>query len=93
MIYNSKGHRAQIDRKLYKKNMQEIILNTPNLSVLAESVGDIILDEIGLSNTDENQRPRIAGVKLGMWLINNVGYIKMTTTTKQQRIDSKRTVV
>jgi tRNA uridine 5-carboxymethylaminomethyl modification enzyme len=58
-----KGYRAQIDRDLYKKHMQEEILNTKNLSVLAGAVDDILYEEI----LDENQnRPkyRINGVRL-----------------------------
>lgn len=35
------GPRAQADRKLYKKAMQKIILNHPNLEVIIESVEDI----------------------------------------------------
>ncbi|KAF9504466.1 hypothetical protein BS47DRAFT_1441554 [Hydnum rufescens UP504] len=36
------GLRAQIDRKLYKKYMQETLLNYPNLDVPAASVHDLI---------------------------------------------------
>lgn len=40
------GHRAQIDRKLYKKFMQdEIFHGTPNLTVIADAVEDLMLDE------------------------------------------------
>ncbi|KAL0271873.1 UNVERIFIED_CONTAM: hypothetical protein PYX00_005048 [Menopon gallinae] len=40
------GHRAQIDRKLYKKFMQdEIFHHTPNLTVLADAVEDLVIDE------------------------------------------------
>jgi len=39
------GYRAQIDRKLYKKAMQEEILHTPNLHVMAASVRDIVIEE------------------------------------------------
>ncbi|XP_073414771.1 protein MTO1 homolog, mitochondrial isoform X1 [Dendrobates tinctorius] len=38
------GLRAQIDRKLYKQNLQKEILNTPGLSVVEGSVEDLILD-------------------------------------------------
>ncbi|KAJ8044182.1 Protein MTO1-like, mitochondrial [Holothuria leucospilota] len=40
------GLRAQIDRDLYRKYMQEEILNTPNLTVNASPVEDLILEEI-----------------------------------------------
>lgn len=39
------GLRAQIDRKLYKQNMQKEILNTPLLSVQEGAVEDLILSE------------------------------------------------
>jgi len=38
------GHRAQIDRVLYKKHMQEEVLRTKNLSVEANEVKDLILE-------------------------------------------------
>ncbi|XP_044159427.1 protein MTO1 homolog, mitochondrial isoform X2 [Bufo gargarizans] len=38
------GLRAQIDRKLYKQNLQKEILNTPGLTVTEGSVEDLILD-------------------------------------------------
>ncbi|CAJ0841094.1 18949_t:CDS:10 [Entrophospora sp. SA101] len=37
------GPRAQMDRKLYKKNMQECIFNYPNLKVLSASVYDLVI--------------------------------------------------
>uniref|UniRef100_H0WUQ3 5-taurinomethyluridine-[tRNA] synthase subunit MTO1, mitochondrial n=3 Tax=Galagidae TaxID=40297 RepID=H0WUQ3_OTOGA len=39
------GLRAQIDRKLYKQNMQKEILNTPLLTVQEGAVEDLILTE------------------------------------------------
>ncbi|KAI0077948.1 glucose-inhibited division protein A subfamily [Panus rudis PR-1116 ss-1] len=38
------GPRAQIDRKLYKKHMQETLHNYPNLDIRAASVHDLVLD-------------------------------------------------
>ncbi|WP_339048573.1 tRNA uridine-5-carboxymethylaminomethyl(34) synthesis enzyme MnmG [Candidatus Mesenet endosymbiont of Phosphuga atrata] len=38
------GPRAQADRQLYKKAMQEVILNYDNLTVLEESVQDILVN-------------------------------------------------
>ncbi|XP_075686908.1 5-taurinomethyluridine-[tRNA] synthase subunit MTO1, mitochondrial isoform X1 [Rhinoderma darwinii] len=38
------GLRAQIDRKLYKQNLQKEILNTPGLTVTEGSVEDLILN-------------------------------------------------
>ncbi|CAA7266726.1 unnamed protein product [Cyclocybe aegerita] len=54
------GPRAQIDRRLYKKNMQELLFNYPSLDVRARSVFDLLFD------SDELGRPwgKVAGVKL-----------------------------
>lgn len=40
------GLRAQIDRSLYKRHMQEEIRNTPNLTVECASIEDLILEEV-----------------------------------------------
>lgn len=47
-----RGPRAQADRKLYRDNMQEILLNYPNLTVVADGAEDILKDASG----------RVAGV-------------------------------
>lgn len=39
------GHRAQIDRNLYRQNMQTELLNTPNLDIMTASVDDLIIEE------------------------------------------------
>lgn len=55
------GPRAQIDRKLYKKNMQDLLFNYRGLNVRAGSVFDLVFD------TDaENPWGKITGVKLGV---------------------------
>lgn len=59
------GHRAQIDRKLYKQNMQSLILNTENLTVLAESVNDLIIQP-ETDSGQSNPKLKIAGVLLGI---------------------------
>lgn len=60
-----KGNRAQIDRKLYKKNMQETIFNTKNLSVMAQQVNDILLVEQPLQDDENKAKLKVAGVVLG----------------------------
>lgn len=40
------GHRAQIDRNLYKKHMQDELRQTPNLDIMTASVGDLIIDDV-----------------------------------------------
>ena len=44
--------------------MQEIILNTKNLNVIAESVDDLIVVEEPNDN-NETKKLRIAGIRLG----------------------------
>lgn len=52
------GPRAQIDRKLYKKHMQQLLFNYPGLDVLAGSVFDLNFEHSELG-------ARISGVTLG----------------------------
>ncbi|MDR1139521.1 MAG: tRNA uridine-5-carboxymethylaminomethyl(34) synthesis enzyme MnmG [Rickettsiales bacterium] len=50
------GPRAQADRKLYKKAIQEIILNYDNLTVKEESVDDLLIE------SNSNGEPHIKAV-------------------------------
>uniref|UniRef100_A0A5S6QTA2 Protein MTO1 homolog, mitochondrial n=1 Tax=Trichuris muris TaxID=70415 RepID=A0A5S6QTA2_TRIMR len=58
------GHRAQIDRKLYKKHMQQELLGTQNLSIEEALVEDLKIDMVdccptvsGVLLSDGNLRP------------------------------------
>uniref|UniRef100_A0A182P9W9 tRNA uridine 5-carboxymethylaminomethyl modification enzyme C-terminal subdomain domain-containing protein n=1 Tax=Anopheles epiroticus TaxID=199890 RepID=A0A182P9W9_9DIPT len=51
------GPRAQIDRSLYKREVQQTLENTPNLTIIEASVEDIVLSE-------QCEQPRLAGVAL-----------------------------
>ena len=42
-----RGPRAQADRKLYRDNMQALLLNYPNLSIIGEGAEDILRDDNG----------------------------------------------
>ena len=42
-----RGPRAQADRKLYRENMQQMLLNYPNLSVLGDGAEEILRDASG----------------------------------------------
>uniref|UniRef100_A0A6F9DKU5 5-taurinomethyluridine-[tRNA] synthase subunit MTO1, mitochondrial n=1 Tax=Phallusia mammillata TaxID=59560 RepID=A0A6F9DKU5_9ASCI len=60
------GLRAQIDRDLYRKNMQDEIFNTPNLEVLECSVEDLVTNEINPAQHDlsPDAKCRCTGVVL-----------------------------
>ena len=45
LLLSYQGPRAQIDRKLYRKGMQEAITRVPNLTVVPAAVEDLILDD------------------------------------------------
>lgn len=55
------GPRAQIDRELYKKHMKAELSSYPNLSIVLDSVSDIVTEPQELF---EGASSRIAGVRL-----------------------------
>ncbi|KAF9005147.1 glucose inhibited division protein A-domain-containing protein [Cyathus striatus] len=55
------GPRAQIDRKIYKRSMQDILHNYPSLDIRAGSVFDLIFDH---SELGKGQWGKVSGVKL-----------------------------
>ena len=60
-----KGPRALIDRKLYKKYMQDELLNYPNLTVKQGSVADIIINKNEHSSRNtEGHYGHVTGIKL-----------------------------
>jgi len=67
------GPRAQIDRKLYKKHMQKVLHEYPNLTIKAGSVSDIVLGAEILPPTpgQHNIQGEIKGIKLGMFDLDN----------------------
>ncbi|UKZ79336.1 hypothetical protein TrVFT333_007087 [Trichoderma virens FT-333] len=73
------GPRAQIDRDLYKKYMRSELETYPNLSIVLESVSDIILAENEGSN--EGTKGTIAGVRLENGEILQTGKVVITTGT------------
>lgn len=40
---DTQGYRAQMDRKLYKREMQSVLNNYPNLEIRAAAVQDLVL--------------------------------------------------
>ncbi|KAK7482425.1 hypothetical protein BaRGS_00026347 [Batillaria attramentaria] len=58
------GPRAQIDRDLYKQHMQDEVLGTPGLTVVAAAVEDLVLGETTVQESDLTKQ-RCHGVVLG----------------------------
>ncbi|KAJ4159291.1 uncharacterized protein LMH87_008198 [Akanthomyces muscarius] len=73
------GPRAQIDRKLYQKHMREELQSYPNLSIILDSVSDIVL------STEETEsgtaHPAISGVRLDSGDIIPTKRVIITTGT------------
>ncbi|KAM6184764.1 5-taurinomethyluridine-[tRNA] synthase subunit MTO1, mitochondrial [Rhynchocyon petersi] len=67
------GLRAQIDRKLYKQNMQKAILNTPLLTVREGAVEDLLLTEPEPEHT-------------GKWRVNGVVLVDGSTVYSESVI-------
>ncbi|XP_058120980.1 protein MTO1 homolog, mitochondrial [Anopheles ziemanni] len=70
------GPRAQIDRKLYKQEVQQTLDHTPNLTIVEASVEDIVLHR---SSSDEG--PRLAGVRLANGEAVTASSLVITTGT------------
>ncbi|KAG1748096.1 mitochondrial translation optimization protein [Suillus lakei] len=58
------GPRAQVDRKIYKRHMQDIIFNYPNLDVRAASVFDLVFDNRPCVSTSSSTWGTVTGVRL-----------------------------
>uniref|UniRef100_A0A182SUA2 tRNA uridine 5-carboxymethylaminomethyl modification enzyme C-terminal subdomain domain-containing protein n=1 Tax=Anopheles maculatus TaxID=74869 RepID=A0A182SUA2_9DIPT len=67
------GPRAQIDRKLYKREVQQTLENTPNLTIIEASVEDIVLNS--------GEPPRLAGVTLADGRTIGANSLVITTGT------------
>ncbi|XP_026362866.2 protein MTO1 homolog, mitochondrial isoform X1 [Ursus arctos] len=72
------GLRAQIDRKLYKQNMQKEILNTPLLAVQEGAVEDLILTE---PEPEHTGKCRVSGVVLADGSTVHAESVVLTTGT------------
>lgn len=60
------GPRAQIDRKLYKRHMQDALHSQPNLTLRGASVADLVITpEDGAGGGRVGTYGRVRGVKLG----------------------------
>ncbi|KAF9074257.1 glucose inhibited division protein A-domain-containing protein [Rhodocollybia butyracea] len=72
------GPRAQIDRKLYKKHMQDALVNYPNLDVQAGSVFDLVFDH---EHEHMNKWGKIAGVRLDTGAVFDCTQVVICTGT------------
>ncbi|KAF4450585.1 tRNA uridine 5-carboxymethylaminomethyl modification enzyme MnmG [Fusarium austroafricanum] len=78
--YNMDGPRAQIDRDLYKKHMKAELSSYPNLSIVLDSVSDIVLTPQDSTSTG-GASSRIAGVRLESGQILPTSKVVITTGT------------
>lgn len=74
------GPRAQIDRDLYKRYMQEELQGTEGLSILEAKVADIVVSVEGIENTP-GARGKIVGVRLESGEVIPTGRVVITTGT------------
>ncbi|KAG8353663.1 Mitochondrial translation optimization protein 1 [Fusarium venenatum] len=72
------GPRAQIDRDLYKKHMRAELTSYPNLSIVLDSVSDIVLTPQDLT---DGASSRISGVRLESGQILPTSKVIITTGT------------
>ena len=79
------GPRAQIDRKLYKRHMQETLFNYPNLDVCAGSVFDLVLDHTASSTGPAGPTLAVRGVRLGNKLLFAFKTFGLTTWLSRYR--------
>ncbi|CAN3376927.1 hypothetical protein DIURU_001702 [Diutina rugosa] len=75
------GPRAQIDRKIYLKEMQDVIMNYPNLSVLEASVEDVIIENMQSNDTDGRNKGKVRGILLGNGDVVACEQVVLTTGT------------
>lgn len=73
------GPRAQIDRTLYKRYMQEELTGYPNLSILLGSVADIVVQREAFEGAEGHGR--ITGVKLETGEVIPTSQVVITTGT------------
>ncbi|KAG2113524.1 glucose inhibited division protein A-domain-containing protein [Suillus discolor] len=58
------GPRAQVDRKIYKRHMQDILFSYTNLDVRAASVFDLVFDNSPCTSTSSSTWGTVTGVRL-----------------------------
>ena len=76
-----KGPRAQIDRKLYKKYMQEEINAVPNLTLVEASVSDLLITPVEPGSGNPLTVGKIQGIALGNGEVIHASQVIITTGT------------
>ncbi|OKL56836.1 Mitochondrial translation optimization protein 1 [Talaromyces atroroseus] len=74
------GPRAQIDRDLYKRYMQEELVSTKNLSIIEAKVEDIVVSQDDHQSTP-NTSGRIVGIRLDSGQVVPTNRVVITTGT------------
>ncbi|KAI1454949.1 glucose-inhibited division protein A subfamily [Annulohypoxylon moriforme] len=75
------GPRAQIDRALYKKHMREELQSYPNLSIITNTVSDIVLGEKEDPTGGSPPKSKITGVRLESGEVLPTSAVIITTGT------------
>ena len=73
-----RGPRAQADRKLYRNAMQALLLDMPNLTVMAGAVEDLMVEELAVPG---DATARVAGIITGDGTEIRAGRVILTTGT------------
>ena len=72
------GPRTQIDRKIYQQEMQKELENYENLTIVEDSVEDLIIKK---SDTSTHEKYEVLGVVLKSGLLINCNHVVITTGT------------
>ncbi|KAK2462400.1 hypothetical protein APHAL10511_005706 [Amanita phalloides] len=75
------GPRAQVDRKLYKRHMQEIIGQYPGLDIKTGSVFDLVFDHSHEAAPGGKQWGKVIGVRLDSGEVVNCSQVVICTGT------------
>ncbi|MBC8338651.1 MAG: tRNA uridine-5-carboxymethylaminomethyl(34) synthesis enzyme MnmG [Alphaproteobacteria bacterium] len=74
------GPRAQADRKLYRKAVQDLLAEQPGLDILADAAEDLIVD-YGAGAGKEKPAPQVTGVRTASGRDVMAGAVVVTTGT------------
>jgi len=75
------GHRAQIDRELYRCEMEDYVANYPNLEVYEGKIEDLIIEEFDKCDSNGRSYGKVRGVILGNGEMLRCEKVVITTGT------------